>query len=116
MKQKSSSYQLVTTHHGHDAERLNAVLLRIKRRARAIVSEHDIGVYLGVQVGDADLVVDDGVFETRLRLGIAAAAASAVFAGAALLAIAVDIHIDELLAVAVQVDHAGCGVFAVSEC
>ena len=116
MKQKSSSYQLVTTHLGHDAERLNAVLLRIKRRARAIVSEHDIGVYLGVQVGDADLVVDDGVFETRLRLGIAAAAASAVFAGAALLAIAVDIHIGELLAVAVQVDHAGCGVFAVSKC
>ena len=73
-------------------------------------------MYLGVQVGDSDLVVDDGVFEARLRLSIAAAAASAVFAGAALLAIAVDIHIGELLAVAVQVDHAGCGVFAVSKC
>ena len=116
MKQKSSSYQLVTTHHGHDAERLNAVLLRIKRRARAIVSEHDIGVYLGVQVGDSDLVVDDGVFEARLRLSIAAAAASAVFAAAALLAVAVDVHVDELFAVAVQVDDAGCGVFAVTEC
>ena len=116
MKQKSSSYQLVTTHHRHDAEWFDAILLRIKRRARAVVSEHDIRVHFGVQVGDSDLVVDDGVFEARLRLSIAAAAASAVFAGAALLAIAVDIHIGELLAVAVQVDHAGCGVFAVSKC
>jgi hypothetical protein len=47
------------------------------------------------------LVVDDGVFEARLRLSIAAAAASSVFAGATLLAVAIDVHVDELFPVAV---------------
>jgi hypothetical protein len=95
------AYQLVTANHSHDAEWLDAMFLRIERWARAIVSENDIGVHFGVQVGNADLVVDDGVFEARLRLSIAAAAASSVFAGATLLAVAIDVHVDELFPVAV---------------
>jgi hypothetical protein len=116
MGQKSNAHQLVTTHHGHNAEGLDAVLLRVERRARAIVSENDESVHIGVQVGDANLVVDNGVFETRLRLSIAAAAASSVFASATLLTIAIDVHVDKLFAVAVQIDDAGCCVFTVSEC
>jgi hypothetical protein len=116
MEQNSNAYQLVTAHHSHHAEGLDAILLRIERRARTIVSEHDEGVHLGVQIGDANLVVDDGVFETRLRLSIATAATSSVFASATLLAIAIDVHVDELLAVSVQIDDAGRCIFAVSEC
>jgi hypothetical protein len=116
MKQISGAYKLVTANHRHNAERLDAVLLRIERRARAIIPEHNVCVHFGVQVRDPDVVVEDGVFETRLRLSVAAAAAAAVFAGAALLAVAVDVHVYELLADAVQVDDAGWGVFAVAEC
>jgi hypothetical protein len=100
-KQDSNTYQFVTAHHGHDAEWLDAVFLRIERWVRAVVSENDVRVHFGVQVGNADLIVDDGVLEARLRLGIAAAAASSVFASAALLAVAIDVHVDELFAVAV---------------
>jgi hypothetical protein len=116
MEHISNAYQLVAAHHGHNAEGLDAVLLRVERWARAIVSENNEGVHLGVQVGDADLIVDNGVFETRLRLSIAAAAASSVFASATLLTIAIDVHVDKLFAVAVQIDDAGCCVFTVSEC
>jgi hypothetical protein len=116
MEHISNAYQLVAAHHGHNAEGLDAVLLRVERWARAIVSENNKGVHLGVQVGDPDLIVDNGIFETRLRLSIAAAAAPSVFASATLLAIAIDVHVDELLAISVQVDDAGRGIFAVSKC
>lgn len=101
MYQHVDSYQLIAADHGHDAEGFDAILLGIEGWTGAIVSKHDVGVDLGVQVGDADVVVDDSVFETRLRLGIAAAAASPVFTSAALLAIAIDIHVNKLLPVAV---------------
>jgi len=100
------TYQFVTTDDGHDAERLDAVILGIERRVRAIVSEDDIGVDFSVQIGDTNLVADDSVFETRFRLSITAAAASSVFASTALLAIAIDVHVHKLLSVAVQVDDA----------
>jgi hypothetical protein len=116
MEQISNAYQLVAAHHGHNAEGLDAVLLRVERRARAIVAKNDESMHLGVQVGDANLVVDNGVFETRLRLSIAAAAASSVFASATLLTIAIDVHVNKLFAVAVQIDDAGCCVSTVSEC
>ena len=109
------SYQFVTADHGHDTERLNAILLGIERRARAVVSKDDVGVDLGVQVGDTDLVADDGVFEACLRLSIATAAASSIFTSAALLAVAIDVHVNELFFVAVQVDHAGRCIFTVPE-
>jgi hypothetical protein len=70
---------------------------------------------LGVQVGDANLVAGDGVFETCLRLSIAAAPASSVFTSAALLAVAIDVHVNELLSVAVQVNDAGGSIFTVPE-
>jgi hypothetical protein len=108
-------YQFVAADYGHDAERLNTILLGIEGRARAIVSEDDIGMNLGIQVGDANLVAGDGVFETRLRLSIAAATASSVFTSAALLAVAVDVHVNELFPVAVQVNDAGGSIFAVPE-
>ena len=106
-------YQFVTTDHGHDTQRLNPILLRIERWAGAIVSEDDVGVDLGVQIVDANLVADNGVFKTRLRLGVTTATASSVFASAALLAVAIDVHVDELFSVAVQVDDAGCGILTV---
>ena len=96
-----SPYQFVTADYGHDTEWLDTILLGIERRARAIVSKDDVGVDLSVQVGDADLVADDGVFETRLRLSIATATASSIFTSAALLTVAIDVHVDELFPVAV---------------
>ena len=71
---------------------------------------------LGVQIVDANLVADNGVFKTRLRLGVTTATASSVFASAALLAVAIDVHVDELFSVAVQINDAGCSIFAVPEC
>ena len=91
------------------------MLLGIERRARAIVPEDDIGVDLGIKIGDANLVADDGVFKTRLRLSITTAAASTVVTSAALLAIAINVHVDELFPVTVQVNHAGCCICTVSE-
>ena len=116
MHWRKHPYQFVATDHSHDTERLDAILLRIERWAGAIVSEDDVGVDLGVQIVDAYLVADDGVFKTRLRLSITTATASSVFASAALLAVAIDVHVDELFPVAVQVDDAGCGIFTVPEC
>lgn len=63
---------------------------------------------VGVQIGDADIVADDGIFEARLGLSIVAAAAPSIISIAVLFAVAIDVHIDELFAVAVQVDDAGC--------
>lgn len=109
-------YQFVTADDGHDTERLDTILLGIERRARAIVTKDDVGVDLGVQVGDADLVADYGVFETSLRLSIPTAAASSIFASAALLAVAIDVHVDELFSVAMQVDDTGRCIFTIPEC
>lgn len=108
MNRSWHAYQFVAADHGHDAERLHAVLLRIERRIRAIVSKDDVRVDVGVQIGDADIVADDGIFEARLGLSIVAVAAPSIISIAALFAVAIDIHIDELFAVAVQVDDAGC--------
>jgi len=113
MHWRKHPYQFVATDHSHDTERLDAILLRIERRAGAIVSEDDVGVDLGVQIVDANLVADNGVFETRLRLCITTATASSIFTSAALLAVAIDVHVDELFSVAVQVDDAGCGILTV---
>ena len=109
-------YQFVTTDHGHDTQRLDPILLRIERWAGSIIAEDDVGVDLGIQVVDANLVADDGVFKARLRLSITTATASSVFTSAALLAVAIDVHVDELFSVAVQIDDAGCRIFAVPEC
>lgn len=109
-------YQFVTTDHGHDTQRLNPILLRIERWAGSIIPEDDVGVDLGIQIVDANLVADDGVLETRLRLSITTATASSVFTSAALLAVAIDVHVDELFSVAVQINDAGCSIFAVPEC
>lgn len=111
-----SAYQLVTAHYGHDTKGFDVRLLGIERRVCAIVSENYVGMYVGVQVRDSNIVADDGVFEARLGLGIAAVAASPVIGRATLLAIAIDVHVDKLLPVAVQVDDSGCCVFTVSEC
>ena len=48
-------------------------------------------------------------------LDVYAAAAASVVAGAALLAVAVDVHVNELFPVAVQVNDAGGSIFAVPE-
>lgn len=114
--QSANAYQFVTTDHGHDAKRLDPVLLRIEGRTGAVVSEDDIGVEFGVEVGDANIIVCDGVFEACNRLSVTAAAASSIFTGATLLTIAIDIHVDKLLAVTVQIDYARCMIFAISEC
>lgn len=111
----SDAHELVTTDHGYDAEGFDAVLLRVERRVCAIVSKHNVGVDFGIEVRDADIVAGDRVFEARLGLSVAAAAASTVITGAALLAIAIDVHVHKLLAVAVQVDNARGVVFAISE-
>ena len=69
----------------------------------------------GIQIIDAHIVAGDAIFEACLRLSIAAAAAPPIVAGAALLTIAIDIHVHELLAVAVEVYNARGVVFAITE-
>ena len=113
MHRSWDSYQFVATDYGHDAERLNTMLLRIERRACVIVSKDNVGVDLGVEIGDPNIVAGDIVLELRLGLSIATASASSVFASTALLAVAIDVHVNELFSVAVQVDNAGCGILTV---
>jgi hypothetical protein len=108
-------HQFVAADDGHDAERLDTIVLGIERRVRAIVAEDNVGVHLGVQIGDANIVVDDGIFEAGLGLSVATASASSVFASTTLLAVAIDVHVDELLPVAVQVDDVGIIIFTVPE-
>lgn len=109
------THELVAADYSYDAEWFNTVLLRIERRVRAIVAEHNVGVDFGIEVRDADIVAGDGIFEACLGLSIAAAAASTVITGAALLAIAIDVRVYKLLAVAVQVNDARGIVFAISK-
>ena len=115
MRSASSTYELVTANYGNDTEWFDAILLRIEGRARAIVSKNDVGVDFGIQIIDTNVIVFNDIFEASLGLGIAAATAPSIVAGAALMTIAIYVHVHELLAVAVEVDNARGVVFAVAE-
>jgi hypothetical protein len=106
-KRKKGAHQLVAANHSHDRQRLDAVLLRVKRLPAALgalVSKHHVRVHVGVEVLDALLVALNDPLERRDGLRILAAPAPPVVAAAVLLAVAVDVHVGKVAARALDVD------------
>lgn len=93
--------QLSATHHGHDAEWIDAVVAWVKVH-RALIAQHNIGVDGSVQVGDVGLspqLLPPG----RGALRVVGTLASWV--GAGLIAIAINIHVCQLVAGTLEVDR-----------
>jgi hypothetical protein len=91
-------HQLAAADDGHDRQRLDAVLARVKRLPAvlgALVAEYDVWVHGGVEVVDALVVALDGGLERRDGLRVGAARAPPVVARTVLFAVAVDVHVGE---------------------
>lgn len=101
------TYQLVVAHDGHDAQRLDAVLPRVKvckALPAARVAKDDVRMGIGVEIALAGAVAAEGVSKGRDGLGVARGAAATVVGWAVLDAVAVDVHVDQLAVFALQVD------------
>jgi hypothetical protein len=100
-------------HYSHDAERLQAVILRLEvlvSRLLALVAKHDVRDEVGVQVLDL-LTRDLGVvlyliLEGGLALRIATGTTTSV-ALIGLVTIAVDVHVGEQFVVSVDEQDTG---------
>jgi hypothetical protein len=68
------------------------------------VSEHDVGVDVGIQIYNPTGKRLDLVTEGRPRLGISGAITTAIVSGPALNAVTVDVHADELPMWALEID------------
>lgn len=100
----SDAYHLVATDNCHNRQRLNANRCGIKSHVAALaalVAEHDVGVNVCVEVLDALLVAGDGILEGCLVLGILGAVTAAVSGAES--AVAVNIHVDQVAAGALEV-------------
>lgn len=100
-------YQLVVAHHGHDAQRLDAMFPRIKVRivgAGAAVSKHDVWMSIGVKIPLPGPVAAQQIGKRRDGLGVRGSAAAAVVGRAVLDAIAVNVHVGEGASPALDVD------------
>lgn len=93
------TYHLVAAHDGHYTQWLDAMLARVKRRpSRGVtrVSEDDVRVRVGVEIRLAGAITLDEILEggdVQQRL---VEVATAVVRGAALNAVAADVHVGEL--------------------
>lgn len=101
------TYQLVVAHNSHYTQRLNTILARIKRLvalAGALVSKHDIGMYIRVEVPRVGAVAAQDIGKGRHGLHIGGGAAAAVVGGAELDAVAVNVHVGEVSLFALDVE------------
>lgn len=114
------AHQLITAHHGNDRQRLDAVLLWVERLPPglgALVTKHHVRMHVGVEVVNILVVALDDPLERRDGLRVLAALAPPVVAAPVLLAVAVDVHVGEAAARALDVDDVVVGqvVAAVGE-
>ena len=86
-------YQLVSADDRHHAQRLDAISFRIERRYGSVIAKDHVGVDFSVEIFDTCVVAGYCVFERSLALGVLATATASVVAGAALLTVAVNVHV-----------------------
>jgi len=106
------THQLVVADNSHDRQGLDAVRAGVEgvpARLRARVAEHNIGMDVGIEIVNALVVLLHNVLEGSDGLIALVKVAPAVVTNTVLLAVAVDVHVCEVLAFALQVDDAVIG-------
>lgn len=101
------AYHLVATHHGNDRQRVNANRLRLEghvARLAALVTQHHVGVDIGVEILDTGLIAFDGVLEGSVALSILGAVTAAV--ASAKSTVTVDVHVNQVAVGALEVHDA----------
>lgn len=109
---RTHANKLIATDHGHDAQGLNAILLRIELFPPGfspVVAKDDIRMNIGVKVPLASAVALYDPLKGRRRLCVPGAAAAAVVGRAPLDAVAVNIHVYQLAILALEVDDVVVG-------
>ena len=116
------SYQLVAANHSHHTQRLNTMASWMESCIGwpiTLVAKDNIWDEIGVQVGHrvsgSLRVLLHKILPRSLRLGVLRRPAATI-ARIRLITVTINVHVCELVSCAVEVDYAGFGVLAVSEC
>jgi hypothetical protein len=110
--EKKRTHQFVPANNSHDAQRVNAICLRIKcfpPRSATAVAKDNIGMDVCVEILDAFLVSLDEILKGSDGLCVTATATAAIVGRATLPAIAVNVHVGEGATWAFDVNYAVAG-------